>query len=528
MNLPNENTSNQLSADCGDTPQVPVPTRPVQAGGTGALVAVGATWSVVQTIATKAVLFIGQMVLAWLLAPEDFGKIGMAYTVTAFVALLTNPGIDVILVRRGRRFHLWSTPAFYFGLTTASLGCLVILSVAPLAAHLYEAPELTGLLAILAFATPIGSLMLVPTAKLRSEMRFKAIALVVLVQTVLQTVLTIGFARAGFGVYSFVLPMPIVYLCSSLFLWLLARPKIRKCNPLRHWKYLVGDSSYIFGSRVLHTATSQADYIFLGALYGAAVVGPYFFAYVLAKQAIRLTTGSMQLVLMAGLSRLPAFSDQQTQAALRATRSLAFFGMPLCMLQAATVDPLLRAIYGEKWIAAIPLAQLISLGMAFDVPSWPAGSLLESRGQFRFSFYWSSVFATIFVIAIVIGAITGAALGCAIAVCAFCTVCSPLLPIWLFRTAGVGWGDIGAIYLLPFLVAVFGSGTSLLAIHLLAARGSDAWLQFSIALVLGLFAMAIGARVFMLKWWNDIASQFKHVLPQMPPVKRQNHKYEQI
>ena len=514
-----------------DTPDFEVPNRdlgvslrPNESGSQkpqrmGALVAAGAIWTVLQTIGTKAILFVGQMVLAWLLAPNDFGKIGLAYTVTAFVALLINPGIDVILVRRGRRFHLWSTPAFYFGLLTAGLGCIAILIAAPLAARWYETPELVGVLSVLAFSTPLASLLLVPTAKLRSEMRFKAIALVVLFQTVLQTVLTIGFARAGFGVYSFAWPMPFVYLISAAILWVIARPPLSWRKPWRHWKYLIGDSSYIFGTRVLRTATGQADYMMLGALYGSVVVGPYYFAYMLAKQAIRLSTGSLQLVLTAGLSRLPAYSPQQTQGALRATRSLALLGMPMCMLQAALVEPLLRALYGEKWLAAIPLAQLISIGMAFDVPSWAVGSLLESRGQFRFSFYWSCVFGTILIVAILVGAYLGAAWGSALAVCAFFVVCSPILPIWLFREAGIGWSELIAIYLRPLTAALLGSGVAQLIIKLLDANGAHSWGQFIAGAFVGLLFTGIGTRILMLDWCRDIISQLAHVLPRVGTLK---------
>ncbi len=294
-----------------------------KSAGTGTLVARGTFWLFVQVIGSKTVLLGGQVVLAWLLSKEDFGQIAMAYTVTAFVALLINPGIDLILVQRGRRFHLWSTPAFYFSLTTGCLGCIVIVLAAPLAAKFYGTPQLSGLLAILAFATPIGSLMLVPMSKLRYQMRFKAIAAINLFQTLLQTGLTLMFAALGFGVYSFVWPMPFVYLTVSAAFWMIARPEIRLRSPLRHWKYLIGDSSYIFFQRVLLTAVGQGDYIVLGVLYGQAVLGPYFFAFGIAQQAARLTAGSIQSVLMAGLARMPSFSSHQTQAALRATKAIA-------------------------------------------------------------------------------------------------------------------------------------------------------------------------------------------------------------
>jgi PST family polysaccharide transporter len=471
-----------------------------------------------QTLATKAVTFVGQLVLAWLLAREDFGQIALAYTVTSFVSLLVNPGIDVILVQRGRRFDLWSTPAFYFSLFTSLVGSATILAVAPLAAKFYGAPQLTGMLAVLAVGTPLGALLLVPTAKLRAAMRFKALAAINLFQTVLQTALTLGFAQAGFGVYSFVLPVPLVYAVVGALLWLAARPAVRSVNPFRRWRYLIGDSSYIFGQRFLLTVVQQSDYIILGALYGDIVVGPYFFAYMLAGQATRLTAGSLQLVLMAGLSRMPAFSAQQTEAALRATKAIALCGIPLCLIQAAVAEPLLRAFYGTKWVESILLVQFISIGMAFDVPSWPACSLLQSRGQFRFAFAWSSVAAPLFVVAVLIGAIYGGSLGAAIGLCVFFVVSSPLLAFWVFRSSGIGWRETVDTYTRPLVIGLVAAGASLSVIQLLERSGSQPALQLVAGIATGLLAMGLGARTIMSSSWHDIMLRVRNAVARSQPL----------
>jgi PST family polysaccharide transporter len=479
---------------------------------TGAMVAAGTFWSLAQTLLTKALMFAGQLMLAWILAPGDFGKIGMAYTVTTLVALLINPGIDVILVRRGRRFELWSTPAFFFSLAMSGLGALVILAISPLVSAIYGEPQLVGLLSVLALSTPLGALLLVPTAKLRSQMRFKALAAVNLLQTTLQMTLTVAFAAAGLGVYSFVLPMPIVYLAISIALWSIARPPVRIHAPFRHWKYLLGDSGYIFGMRALTTAVAQGDYVVLGVLYGASVVGPYYFAFGMAVQAIRLTAGSLQLVLMAGLTQLTEFSQQQTRAALRATRALAMLGMPLCMVQAAIASPLLRALYGDKWVEAIPLMQLISVGMAFDVASWPSTSLLQSQGRFRYLFYWALTFAPILMAGIIVGAWRAGSFGVAVAVCAFYTCCSPLLGISVFRSLNVRRREIASVYLRPTLAGVLAAGSSLAASHLASSAGLALWLQCAVGVAAGLISAAVAARLLMPETWQDVACRLSPLL----------------
>ena len=488
--------------------------------GVGSLVVSGTFWLLVQTVGSKVLMLVGQLVLAWLLSPEDFGEIGLAYTVLAFVTLLINPGIDVILVRRGRRFHLWSTPAFYFSLITGLLGCAAMLIAAPIVAHFYNSPRLINLLAILAVATPIGSLMLVPTAKLRSEMRFGTLSMANFMQSLVQTGLTLVLAAMDFGVYSFVLPMPIVYAVVSSVLWWIARPKVRLRHPLQYWRHLIGDSSYIFGQRLLVTSVVQGDYIVLGTLFGAAVVGPYFFAYGIAVQSIRLTAGPMQLVLMAGLTRFTPFSLQQTQAALRATKSLVLFGMPLCMLQAVVARPFLVGIYGDKWLEAVPLVQLISIGTAFDVASWAASSLLQARGQFRVQLYWSCVFGPLFFVFIVVGALLGESLGVAAALCIYYCLCSPALASWVFRSSGLTWHAIAAIYTRPLLVGLLTAGAALVALRLSASIGIPLLVQGGFAAGAGLIIMGISASYIAPTTWTEIMVRLLDLKPPRFLVRR--------
>ena len=289
-------------------------------------------------------------------------------------------------------------------------------------------------------------------------------------------------------------------------------------DAFRYWRYLVGDSSYIFGQRILVTIVLQGDYVILGSLYGAVVVGPYFFAYGVATQAIRLTAGSLQLVLMAGLSRMEAFSVQQTRGALRATKAIALCGIPLCMLQAVLAGPLLRALYHDKWASAIPLVQLLSIGLAFDVVSWPAFSLMQSRGQFRWLFYWSCMTASMFVLLVLVGAYFGRAFGAALAVCVFFTVFAPPLAIWAFWSSNVKVWEIIEMYARPMLVGIISSGVALSTIYL-TAQQLPLW-QFAFAACTGSLTMLGSARLFAPDLWNDVFAKVTGAFPVLSLIRR--------
>jgi PST family polysaccharide transporter len=307
-------------------------------------------------------------------------------------------------------------------------------------------------------------------------------------------------------------------MATAVALWLKAQPIVHWRDALRYWRYLIGDSSYIFGQRLLVTTVMQGDYIILGSLYGAAIVGPYFFAYGVSTQAIRLTAGSLQLVLMAGLSRMTAYSAKQTLGALRATKAIALCGIPLCLLQAVLAGPLLRAFYGDKWEAAVPLIQLLSIGLAFDVITWPACSLLQSRGQFRLLFFWSLFCTVVFVSAVLIGAYFGQAFGAALAVCLFYSILSPPFGSWVFWKSNVPLREIIEIYVRPLLVGLIALGTSLGIISLL--QHVHPLLQVAAAGAASVIVTLIAARLITPDAWKDVAVKLEAIFPRLALTKK--------
>src|SRR4051812_37310450 len=79
------------------------------------------SWMLTQTLATRLVMFVGQVILARLLTPAEYGVIGLAYSVQAFALLLQNKGVGNILVAKQTEFGRLANPAFWFSLAIGSV-----------------------------------------------------------------------------------------------------------------------------------------------------------------------------------------------------------------------------------------------------------------------------------------------------------------------------------------------------------------------------------------------------------------------
>ena len=68
-----------------------------RSGSLGRSALIGTSWLLVQNIGTRVISFGSQIVLAKLLAPSDFGNIGLALTVTTVASVIANFGVDDVL-----------------------------------------------------------------------------------------------------------------------------------------------------------------------------------------------------------------------------------------------------------------------------------------------------------------------------------------------------------------------------------------------------------------------------------------------
>ncbi len=433
----------------------------------------GFFWLMAQTIGSKLVGLAGQVVLAWLLMPEDLGLWGAATVIAGFCGLIQQAGIRETLIQRQEKYHLWANSAFWMSAALGCVGAVVTAAVAWPAAALFHQPQLVGLILVLAATAPVQSLDLVAEARLQLNLRFAMLATVNWAITVSQLILTVIFAKLGFGAYSFVLPRPITAVARLILLWWAAKPPVTWRPEVRRWKYLVSDSATLFVSNIFLQLQLQGDNIVLGFLYAdKAVLGVYFFAFNLSINTMALFTGNLTGVLFPALSKLQGDPKRQIRAFLDATQALALIAVPLCILQAAAADPGIRLLFqDDKWSSAIPVLQALSLGMAFRVVASPGGSLIQAQGRFKVILITNILNVAFFLPLVTAGGLVGdlksadlwlrPATTVGIAVAVYFVIVAPIFLYVAIRPSGGTLADLWRVYARPMLASLVAGAVSM-------------------------------------------------------------------
>jgi len=162
------------------------------------------------------------ILLARLLTTADFGLVAMALLFTQFVQSFSQVqfGSAVIQDQEITEGQVSALFLVHVGINAAvSLACCL---AAPLAAHFFNEPRLTPIVAVLSWVLLLTSLSF-PTVLLRKRMAFRAYSAHEVAASLVGNVVAVGAAFAGMGVWSLVVRPIVQRLVFAVSVWRITR-----------------------------------------------------------------------------------------------------------------------------------------------------------------------------------------------------------------------------------------------------------------------------------------------------------------
>ena len=337
-------------------------------------------WSAIAVFAVRALSAIRSLTIARVVGPRSVGTFAAAFAFVSLASLVTEFGLQSFLVQRGSRARADAVAVAQLALTMGALSCTALLFAARPIANFYDDGAIAGLVVALTVSVAFTALAVVPSALLRADLRFDAVARASVLAEAAACVVGVGFAVNGAGVWSLVAAaltsqfVTLVALLASRPAWERSERAGRSRARGEALRFGIGIAS---GS-VVWTFALQGDNVAVGRVLGAASLGLYAFAYNYGVMPGGLVGSTVTDVALAGFSN--AESDKERASLLtQFVRVGAAAASPLVLISLAIVPAGIRLVLGSEWLDATkPLQVLLIVGWVRGV--LPVEALLRSKG----------------------------------------------------------------------------------------------------------------------------------------------------
>jgi len=381
----------------------------------GRLALRGGIVSVAMQYGNGALQIAAAIILARLLAPDDFGLVAIVTVLTSFAPLLIDFGLGDATAQRRKITRSQVSSLFWLSSGIGLAIAVVVAACGPLIAWIYREPRLETIALYTAIIFVLFGVSNQHLALLRRTMQFARIARIQILGTLVGIAVAIFMAVYGYGYWALVLRPITTWLCIAIGAWLACR--WRPGFPVLddEVKSMVRFGLHVVGFSVTYTVARALDRIGLGLFYRPDEVGYYQNAITLYDNSIFSVLIQLHTVGSAALSKLqsnPAALRQKYEAALSA---LAFFVMPTAAILSVTAQDLTVMLLGEKWREAGSLLSIIALRGIFQAVEGSQGWLHLSIGRADRWRNWGIVSVVVQFVA-VLGGLPFGATGVAVAV----------------------------------------------------------------------------------------------------------------
>jgi len=455
-------------------------------------VASGMLWVAGSAVVGRLASFGSQLVLGWLLTPEDFALYAIAVSVSALLWAVKNGGLREVLTQRGREYDALAPAAWRIALCCNLALALALAGLSPLLARIYEAPDLPPLIWIIALFLVANTPATILLARMSIDMRFSSLGKISSLSMTLRHLSAVGFALLGFGAASFLLPLFVVAAFDGAAYYRALRSWPRGGLPVREvLRQTMPAARWVMFGTLAAALLEQGDYLTLGLLQDKHTLGLYFFGFQLSVALESLFVTGLRAVMLPAFTRLADQPQRQGAAFLRSCGMLGFLSAPACLGMAVAAGPLIHLLWGGRWDAATPVFQLMLMSLFARLLAPLSLALAESRGNWRLRSLLMAADGLGLVASAALGAAFGGLFAVALWVAGYRILSGLAQCLYISRHAEVPMAQTLNMALTPALVSLASAAAGLAAGRaLLPASGMLVQTGLALAVFVVLYALA--------------------------------------
>ena len=184
-------------------------------------------WKFAERIGAQGVNLIVSIVLARILAPEDYGIVALVTIFITISNVFIENGFSTALIQKKDADDLDFSSVFYCNMLISIILYIIIFFLSPFVARFYDNMKLIPVLRILAISVLFSGVKSIQNAFVSRKMIFKKFFICTSVGTIASAIIGIWMAYKGYGVWALVVQQLTNAIIGTIMLWITVkwRPK---------------------------------------------------------------------------------------------------------------------------------------------------------------------------------------------------------------------------------------------------------------------------------------------------------------
>jgi len=319
----------------------------------------GAGWVIGWRMVTRGLGMVSTLFLVRLLTPADFGAVALVMTIAQGLDQISSVGVEQAIIRADKPTRKLYDTAFTInvirGLVMASL---LAISAGPIA-HFFGDQRLVKLVYVAALGSAVGAFENIGIVDFRRFIAFDKEFMLKVVPRIVSVFAAIGLAMWLRSYWALICAILISQILTIVMGYILHPMRPRFC--LTEWHEISGYSFWSWLISLIGVLRASSDNFVLGHIFGPAQVGIYGVGAEIAALPNSELVAPLCRAAFGGFAVARREGDNGAQTFLSLLGLMAVLTVPVGCGLSLVAAPLVRLAFGTKWLAAVPLVQLLGV-----------------------------------------------------------------------------------------------------------------------------------------------------------------------
>lgn len=324
-------------------------------------------WSAIGRFGTEILGFVGNVLIARVLSPDDYGLIATLSIITALAMNFTYAGFNDYLIRKrdSDKYDFGTVATYNIGISIIIY--IVIYILAPQIAAFFKRQELVGISRVLSTSFVLKAFTMSGFVQLNKNLKFKQTALINLLCSFFSIGIIYAMALCGMGYWALALQPVVIAVLNMIFLIAISKWKPYFCFKWQRFKEMFVYSSNLLVSFIITHIGDNIYSVIIGRFYSISGLGYYNQAH---KMQTVPTMGMNNVMLTTSYPIIVKEHDSRKRYDLYVDlcKKFNFLQTFLVFLLISASDLAFYILLGEKWMPSSPLFKIFMLiGLSYPL-----------------------------------------------------------------------------------------------------------------------------------------------------------------